>query len=98
MAKKLPKCTKNGPPDAPEPVKTNFLVVVGWGGGELLLTQAKKHVLYPFLTFEGLLAPKMCVFRPFPALAQKIYFIHLCQPGKYIMSLLKQNIQIPPPS
>ena len=43
MAKKLPKCTKNGPPDAPEPVKTNFLVVVGWGGGgELLLTQAKK--------------------------------------------------------
>ena len=39
----------------------------------------------------------MGVFRPFPALAQKIYFIHFFQTGKNITSFLKWNIQIPPP-
>ena len=41
---------------------------------------------------------KMCVFGQFSALAQKIYFLHFFRSDKNIMSLLKQNIQFPPPS
>ena len=48
-------------------------------------------------TFQRQKRAKMGVFRPFPALAQKIYLIHFFQSGKNIMSLLKRNIQIPPP-
>ena len=101
MCEKAPKMCPH-PPDPPKPIS---LV----GGGmfsklpmpkNAITLLYKLHLRCPVAIsdFWGVFFAKMCVLGRFPALAQKIYFIHFFRSDKNIMSLKKPNIQFPPPS
>ena len=75
-----------------------------WGGDETLLTQAKKNHNFVFwacflpLWLLRAFGAKMCIFGRFPALAQKIYFIHFFRSDKNRSGVSDQISQFPPPS